>query len=144
MKIFIGLRRILPYLGLLDFNHSNGPLISKILRICIPTSTIISIVFTAWFICFEGESFVEYSRALLGMSFFVEVLFAYAIIAITRQSFFRLYDVIETKIDERKWNILYRIHWTNIENWTLTINRRSQGNAYNLRWHQWIPWEILP
>lgn len=105
IRIFIGLRRILPYLGLLDFNQSKGRQVSQILRICIPISTIGSIIVTLWFICIEGNTFVEYSRAVLGLIFFFEVLFAYSILAMKRTSLFQLYDVIETQIEERKWNI---------------------------------------
>lgn len=111
MKIFIGLRRFLPYLGVLDFNHPNGRLISAILRISIPASIIVIMVLTLWFICFEGNTFVEYLRALLALVFFFNVLFTYQIIAITRTSLLQLYDAFEAKVNERKCNF----HESNIQ-----------------------------
>lgn len=109
MSIFVGLKQVLPYLGILDFNHPRGRLISTILRIFIPMSTICIIISGIWFIGYEDESFVDISRAVMGLDLYFEVFFVYLIISITRNVVSDLFSVIEKKIAERKCDWLEEV-----------------------------------
>lgn len=105
MQIFIGMRQVWPYLGILQFEHPRGTQISTILRIFIPMSIVCIIISGAWSIGYEGRSFVDISRTVMGLDLYFEVFFVYLIISIARRSFFQLFADIETKIKERKFEL---------------------------------------
>lgn len=108
MQIFIGMRQVWPYLGILHFEHPRGTQISTILRIFIPMSIVCIIVSGAWSIGYEGRSFVDISRTVMGLDLYFEVFFVYLIISIARRSFFQLFADIETKIKERKFELKWK------------------------------------
>lgn len=65
MKIFIEVKRLLRWIGVLEFNHPHSKMIQYFIIIIVCGNIISFILSTFWFFCFNAETIIEYARIIL-------------------------------------------------------------------------------
>lgn len=105
MAIFAGIRKSLPVIGIIPFNHPNGSLIAIIQRIVVIAFIGYGGATVLWFIAFEAVTYDEITKAYSSVDIDLYGLSAFIILLIQRDSLLRLLDDLDAKMNERELEI---------------------------------------
>lgn len=109
MKVFAMIRKILPFIGLLDFNPNKRQILTTILIGLTFGLIIYGIASEVWFIAFEARAFDEYAKASGALIIATYAFMVSTAIQFRQGNMEHLFGAMETFFKKRKWWNLFGI-----------------------------------
>lgn len=101
MEIFIGIKSLLRFLGLLQTNYPHKKLVQFLLIISYCCFSITTTFASFWFFFFEAKTFVERTGSYFIICGFSSAFGIYCVVLMKRTDILELITQLETKMNER-------------------------------------------
>lgn len=100
MNIFIEEKRLLRWIGVLEFNHPHSKMIQYFIVIIVCGNIFPFILSTFWFFCFNAETIIEYAESFYAFAGGTFSLIIYFLLFWHREEILELIMKMEGRINE--------------------------------------------